>query len=87
MGNVPTFEWIPDTEPNVSEPEDGPKVQVWLYSNQEEFDKFYDYFLTAEDLVNSVAGEVSADAFENFREMFDSYDGYALNMEVDFEQA
>ena len=47
----------------------------------------YDYFLTAEDLVNSVAGDLSRDTFDNLREMFNNYDGYAMNINVDFETA
>ena len=89
MGNVPVFEWKPNTIPNVSvsTKPNSPTVTVYLYSNYREYARLYDYFLTAEDLINSVAGDLSRDTFDNLREMFDNYDGYAININVDFDTA
>ena len=89
MGNIPVFEWKPDTIPNVSvskTPNSAP-VNVFLYSNYKEYKRLYDYFLTAEDLINSVAGDLSRDTFNNIRVMFDNYDGYSINMSADFDTA
>mgnify|MGYP001107589995 CR=1 FL=1 len=89
MGNIPVFEWKPDTIPNVSvskTPNSAP-VNVFLYSNYKEYKRLYDYFLTAEDLINSVAGDLSRETFNNIRVMFDNYDGYSINMSADFDTA
>ena len=82
MGNVPIFEWKADTIPNVSvtKTPNAPQVNVYLYSNYKEYARLYDYFLTAEDLVNSVAGDLSAESFDNLRTLFDNHDGYAINI-------
>ena len=61
-------------------------MSVWIYSNQREYDGLYADFLKWRDIVNDIAGDYSGPAFNNLQEMLDAYDGYALNMEVDFER-
>merc|ERR1711957_215597 len=89
MGNIPVFEWKADTIPNVSvsTKPNSPPVTVYLYSNYREYKRLYDYFLTAEDLINSVAGDLSRETFNSIRVMFDNYDGYAINIVADFDSA
>ena len=45
MGNVPVFEWKADTIPVIlPSTDESPQVRVWLYSNDSEYNKFYQYF-------------------------------------------
>ena len=64
-----------------------PSVKVYLYSNEEEFTKFYNQFLTLEDLTNSVASQYSMPGFSEVNKMFNSHDGYAITIEADFLRA